>query len=368
MRKIAVLLAALVMAEAFAAHALTWQEANRQSAAALRSGDERKGTELARRAFELYSAQSPNYRIEHHGQLLLNLVGARSQATGWRDSLKELESGVSQIRAKAGDQPGLLPLWDEAIKISKAHSEHALADHYYTRALKLASHLWGDDDARTITLALRRIADLYSEKGFDWSRSEFMRLRPLAERRGHRHLVATIDLNLAAIEAVYVGHRESIPAYRKLIADLEAESALELRAVLQQAYAALEQAYRKVGDEAEAAETHRHLVATFGGKLDELVPLARAQPEYPKAAAVRGIGGSVTLKLSIAADGKVRDATIVSSDPPGVFDQAALAAVRKWQFSPKVMGGQPVEAEGLQLIEFKMWPGGPDSRSIYRPR
>ena len=57
-------------------------------------------------------------------------------------------------------------------------------------------------------------------------------------------------------------------------------------------------------------------------------------PEYPRGAERRGIEGTVTVSYSIAADGSVTNAEVVSANPSGVFDRAALAAIESWRFAP----------------------------------
>ena len=48
----------------------------------------------------------------------------------------------------------------------------------------------------------------------------------------------------------------------------------------------------------------------------------------------RKIEGRVTVQFTIQPDGSVASPSVVSADPPGVFDQAALAAARGWRFEP----------------------------------
>lgn len=57
-------------------------------------------------------------------------------------------------------------------------------------------------------------------------------------------------------------------------------------------------------------------------------------PRYPVVAMRRKIEGRVTVQFTIQADGSVGSPSVVSADPPGVFDQAALAAARGWRFEP----------------------------------
>lgn len=72
------------------------------------------------------------------------------------------------------------------------------------------------------------------------------------------------------------------------------------------------------------------------------VPVRPVKPRYPMAARRAGQGGQVLLRLFVDQEGAVREVTVVRADPPGVFEDAALEAVRKWRFSPAVAHGAVV--------------------------
>lgn len=78
-------------------------------------------------------------------------------------------------------------------------------------------------------------------------------------------------------------------------------------------------------------------------------PLRQVAPAYPAAARARNLEGSVTLALLVDEEGRVGDVQVLASEPPGVFDQAALAAVRTWTFEPALYQGEPVRLR-LQLV------------------
>lgn len=60
----------------------------------------------------------------------------------------------------------------------------------------------------------------------------------------------------------------------------------------------------------------------------------RTPPRYPAQAMKDGIEGTVMVEFQVDASGVVREARIASAEPPGVFDAAALAAVRGWWLNP----------------------------------
>jgi periplasmic protein TonB len=90
-----------------------------------------------------------------------------------------------------------------------------------------------------------------------------------------------------------------------------------------------------------------------GGSDRDAVPLVRTDAEYPAQAEARGITGWVTVEFTIAKSGAVKDERVVASRPQRIFDSAALAAVRRWKYNPKIKDGAPVERPGMQItFEF----------------
>ena len=71
-------------------------------------------------------------------------------------------------------------------------------------------------------------------------------------------------------------------------------------------------------------------------------------PIYPEDAVREGIEGHVLLEFVVTESGAVRDPVVLEAQPPGVFDQAALDAVGKFKYKPKVVDGEPVEITGVR--------------------
>ena len=68
---------------------------------------------------------------------------------------------------------------------------------------------------------------------------------------------------------------------------------------------------------------------------------------FPAAARDAGIEGVVRVRYDVDVEGRVRNATIVSAEPLGIFEPAALRAVRSWRFRPGRRAGELVVTEGL---------------------
>ena len=78
-------------------------------------------------------------------------------------------------------------------------------------------------------------------------------------------------------------------------------------------------------------------------------------PDYPQAAMAQKIAGSVTLEYTVDTHGEPRDIHVVEATPPGVFDQAAVAAVRRWRYVPVSVDGAAVDVPGVKTrVRFEL--------------
>jgi protein TonB len=92
-----------------------------------------------------------------------------------------------------------------------------------------------------------------------------------------------------------------------------------------------------------------------GGADRTEMPLVRIQPEYPPRALERGIEGWAVVEFAISPTGTTKDVTAVSSEPPGVFEQATVRAVQSWKYNPKIQDGTPIERRGMRVkLNFKL--------------
>lgn len=78
-----------------------------------------------------------------------------------------------------------------------------------------------------------------------------------------------------------------------------------------------------------------------------------ANPKYPAQAAAEGISGLVVLDVLVGGDGKVKDVKVKSSAPEGVFEHAATAAARQWQFNAGRNGADGEKVEGWVRVPVK---------------
>lgn len=113
------------------------------------------------------------------------------------------------------------------------------------------------------------------------------------------------------------------------------------------------------GDALLGAAGERDLVMTSDTVDEPPRPIRQVAPAYPPAARKRGVTGYVKFDLTIGADGRIEFARVVAADPPGVFEEAAQAAIERWDFRPGTYQGRPQTVSGVeQTIRFALTRGG----------
>jgi protein TonB len=81
---------------------------------------------------------------------------------------------------------------------------------------------------------------------------------------------------------------------------------------------------------------------------------SRRLPRFPETAETEGVEGYVVLRLLIDRSGQVAAVRVESAQPPGVFEEAASAAVRGWRFIPARDGGRPVPVWARKTLRFEL--------------
>jgi protein TonB len=80
----------------------------------------------------------------------------------------------------------------------------------------------------------------------------------------------------------------------------------------------------------------------------------RIEPAYPDQARREGMEGSVILILKVDEFGAVKDASVESGSPPGMFDESALQAFKEASFTPARLAGRPVRAEIRIRVNYSL--------------
>lgn len=93
-----------------------------------------------------------------------------------------------------------------------------------------------------------------------------------------------------------------------------------------------------------------------GGAITEAQSdyLKNPAPAYPEAARRRGYEGTVVLTARIDKTGFVLLVGIEQSSGHSLLDEAALKAVKRWQFCPGMLGNIPVESTVRVPVKFDL--------------
>jgi protein TonB len=89
-----------------------------------------------------------------------------------------------------------------------------------------------------------------------------------------------------------------------------------------------------------------------GGDIKEPKRIHYVEPTYPTIAKQAKVSGMVIIEATIGKDGSVRDAKVLRPAP--LLDEAALAAVKQWKYTPTTLGGVPVEVLLIVTVNFTL--------------
>jgi protein TonB len=87
----------------------------------------------------------------------------------------------------------------------------------------------------------------------------------------------------------------------------------------------------------------------------DYLPIVKVAAIYPRRAQSRGIEGFVVVEFTVSKTGAVTNPLVVHAEPEGVFDRAALDAVVKFKYKPRVVDGVAMAVGGVQnRISFEI--------------
>lgn len=99
----------------------------------------------------------------------------------------------------------------------------------------------------------------------------------------------------------------------------------------------------------KAADTQTYQSPSFNAAY-----LNNPAPHYPSVSRRLGEQGLVLLRVQVTADGAAESVELQTGSGSSRLDQAALEAVKKWQFVPANRGGQPVSASVVVPVRFSL--------------
>jgi protein TonB len=88
------------------------------------------------------------------------------------------------------------------------------------------------------------------------------------------------------------------------------------------------------------------------GNIRAPAKIRNVQPEYPLIAQSARVQGIVILEATIGKTGKVEHVRVLRSIP--LLDQAAIDAVRQWEYEPTRLNGLPVPVIMTVTVNFTL--------------
>lgn len=89
-----------------------------------------------------------------------------------------------------------------------------------------------------------------------------------------------------------------------------------------------------------------------GGSIRQPQKVRHVAPIYPAIAQSARVQGIVILEALLGEDGRVKNVRVLRSIP--LLDQAAIDAVRQWQFTPTLLNGEPVPVVMTVTVAFEL--------------
>ena len=163
---------------------------------------------------------------------------------------------------------------------------------------------------------------------------------------------ADLDAELAAQDARWIksyDRARDLATSARLASEKAITDAAAGKARTEAAAAAAAAAKVKADAGARAKPATR--AVRVGGAIRNPTKTKNVLPVYPAVAKTARVGGTVIVEATIGPDGKVADARVVKSVP--LLDQAALDAVRQWEYAPTRVRGVAVPVIITVAINFQ---------------
>ena len=151
----------------------------------------------------------------------------------------------------------------------------------------------------------------------------------VAQRAAEQARVQADDARrLAEAEAERIRVQQLAEAADRQAAQREAERRAAEQREAERRAAEQQAAEQRVAQEREQA------AAAARAKAASLRAISTPAPRYPARAQQDGVEGRVLVEFTVQPNGSVGAVRVVSAAPEKIFDDAALAAVKRWRFEP----------------------------------
>jgi protein TonB len=296
---------------------------------------------------------------------------ARAQNALLEERLDEAAAGIETAH-RAGADGGRISLLTAELAKARAQARKP-------RAAPDGANAATDPAAANAALALQRIQEgRLIDPESDSARhyvQEALKSNPASDAAGHASEALALGLLNAARGAIDRGDFKSASGWLDAADGIASATNVDnLRRLMegmqrraQEAHAdpaPLEAPMRELapaGAAAPADSSDRTDAAVAGpSNANEVIDASRlvvvrsVQPVYPREARQGSIEGWVELEFTVAESGQVKDLSVRSASPRGVFDQAARNALLQWRYEPVRVDGKAVPQRARIRIRFTL--------------
>jgi len=149
-------------------------------------------------------------------------------------------------------------------------------------------------------------------------------------------------------------HRDlEVPQAAQPLSTQEAPSAVDDQPAQSPVQTAAIQSPEPAGSEEQSTPQSQTGPALFPPKFDAAY-LHNPKPDYPSAARRFGFQGTVVLRVLIGVEGSPTEIRVEKSSGHNILDEAALTAVKQWQFEPAREGDSRVAGWVDVPIQFRL--------------
>ena len=244
------------------------------------------------------------------------------------------------LRDKAPADAGASSALTDLMPMTVIATEQAIAREDFDEAKRLSALIEKSDAKHPALTRLK--SSVASSETAAAQRVEAQKLTVEQEAKRQEELVKKREEDQRKQQELQRQQVATPPASTQPSAAEQAAAAAE--AQRQQAAAAAETERRRVAAAAAAEQQRQQAAASEAAPAqparasNELRSITQGEPRYPAAAQRAGASGSVQVEFTVATDGTVSDARVVSTDVPRQFardfEREAVSAVKRWRFQP----------------------------------
>jgi len=257
------------------------------------------------------------------------------------ESEKELRAARATLEKLHGpDHSDLATIHEDLAGIHAGRGEADPAIAELSAAIAVLGKRLGDGAPEVLGLLIQRGALEAAAKRFDAATATYRAALHASERSfGKDSAPVAVILSLQGdLEAAQNRRAEAEQLYLNSLAMLQKNLVVDDPRIIA-VEAKLANFY--IGTDDAGYEQHAdRVIALIDGGGPQAMPLFVVEPKYPVDAAGRKVLGWVLLEFTVTAAGRVTGPRVLEAQPPGILDQAALAAARLWRFKPKVADGK----------------------------